>query len=95
MGADERADPLAGREQRVRQHGAGAGRRAGAAHTSLALPRPEDGAALYYTVQYCYCTVLQVLGRTGRALLPSCHQEKQRTPATRHITSCEEVSNGD
>ena len=34
-----------------------------------------------------------VLGRTGRALLPSCHQEKQRTPATRHITSCEEVSN--
>ena len=44
MGADERADPLAGREQRVRQHGAGAGRRAGAAHTSLALPRPEDGA---------------------------------------------------
>ena len=35
-----------------------------------------------------------VLGRTGRALLPSCHQEKQRTPATRHITSCEEVSRG-
>ena len=49
----------------------------------------------YCTVLYCYCTVLQVLGRTGRALLPSCHQEKQRTPATRHITSCEEVSNSD